>query len=69
MSRVLADVQHLFSSLNERMIDFKECVNQLIFQEIAVASATGSSNVNYSQFYSKFLESLSVWRPLIRTVI
>lgn len=67
MSKAILDIQSLHNSLSERMIDLKECVNQLIFQEKTFATAVGTFNVDYSPFYSKLLEYLSVCRWLTRT--
>lgn len=68
LSRVVSEVHQLNDALAERLIDLKECVNQLIFQEKTFGGMVGPQNIDYSSFYSKFLESLSVWRRLSRAV-
>lgn len=68
MSKTVTEIQQLFSGLNERMIDLKEQVNQLTFNERSLETAIGPSNCDYSPFYSKFMETLSVWRRVKRTI-
>lgn len=68
LAKTVSEINNLLTSLSERLIDLKEGVNEMLFQERQLATAFKDANCDFSPLQSGFIESLNSWRWLKRTV-